>query len=139
MGPLVADGFLPADHYLDTATYGLPSVAVVDALTAGIRRWQRGVATMAEYDAAVLASRAAFSALVGVPVDTVAIGSQVSSLVGMVASSLPPGSVVLVPEGEFTSLLFPFLVQAGRLEVPSGPGLGIHVDLAWLGQAVVSV
>jgi L-alanine-DL-glutamate epimerase-like enolase superfamily enzyme len=29
--------------------------------------------------------------------------------------------------------------KAGRLEVPSGPGLGIHVDLARLGQPVVSV
>jgi selenocysteine lyase/cysteine desulfurase len=32
----------------------------------------------------------------------------------VVASSLPEGSVVVAPEGDFTSLLFPLLVQHGR-------------------------
>ena len=50
----------------------------------------------------------------GVPPSTVAVGATVSGLVGLVASSLPDGSRVLAPDVEFTSTLFPFLVQAHR-------------------------
>lgn len=121
MGALVADGFHPVDHYVDTASYGLPSDAVVEAFTTGITRWQHGIATMAEYDDAVRASRVAFASLIGASVDDVAVASQVSSLVGLIATSLPTGSLVLVPEGEFTSVLFPFLVQEGRLLVRQVP------------------
>ena len=39
---------------------------------------------------------------------------KVSGLVGLVAASLPNGSRVLAPDVEFTSTLFPFLVQAHR-------------------------
>jgi selenocysteine lyase/cysteine desulfurase len=44
----------------------------------------------------------------------VAVGGQVSVLAGMVASSLPDGSEVLTATGDFTSILFPFAVHAGR-------------------------
>jgi selenocysteine lyase/cysteine desulfurase len=50
----------------------------------------------------------------GLPASTVAVGATVSGLVGLVAASLPEGARVLVPEIEFTSTLFPFLVQADR-------------------------
>jgi selenocysteine lyase/cysteine desulfurase len=46
-----------------------------------------------------------------VPVEWVAIGSQVSALVGLAVTSLPAGSHVLCPEGEFTSVIFPFLAR----------------------------
>jgi selenocysteine lyase/cysteine desulfurase len=46
----------------------------------------------------------------------VAIGSTVSGLVGLVAASLPAGTRVVVPDIEFTSTLFPFMVQP-ELEV----------------------
>jgi selenocysteine lyase/cysteine desulfurase len=36
----------------------------------------------------------------------------VSAFVGLVAASLPPGSEVLTVEGDFTSVLFPFLARA---------------------------
>ncbi len=52
--------------------------------------------------------------LVGVPVESVAIGPNVSTLVGLVAASIPDGSRVLAPDVEFTSELFPFLVQEHR-------------------------
>ncbi len=47
-----------------------------------------------------------------------------SGLVGLVAASLPAGSRVLVPEIEFTSTLFPFMVQPG-LEVSTVPPAGL--------------
>ena len=59
-------------------------------------------------------ARASFARLVGVPVETVAIGPNVSTFVGLVAASIPDGARVLVPDVEFTSLLFPFLVQEHR-------------------------
>jgi selenocysteine lyase/cysteine desulfurase len=50
----------------------------------------------------------------------VAIGATVSGLVGLVAASLPVGTRVVVPDVEFTSSLFPFLVQPG-LDVTTVP------------------
>jgi len=43
----------------------------------------------------------------------VATGASVSSLVGLVAASLPAGTRAVVPDIEFTSNLFPLMVQPG--------------------------
>ena len=51
---------------------------------------------------------------VGVDASAVAAGSQASVFAGLVAAGLPDGSEVLVVPGEFTSIVFPFLAQAGR-------------------------
>ncbi|MDX1448032.1 MAG: aminotransferase class V-fold PLP-dependent enzyme [Acidimicrobiia bacterium] len=103
--------FSPEGVYLNTATYGLPPTAAVEAMREGVGRWRRGIATMAEYDAAVAASRRSFATIVGADPERVAVASQASVFAGLVANSLPPQSHVLLPSGEFTSLLFPFLVQ----------------------------
>jgi selenocysteine lyase/cysteine desulfurase len=66
------------------------------------------------FDPAVAAGRAAFADLLGVPVDRIAVGGSVSALVGLVAAAVPDGARVLVAEGEFTSVSFPFAAQAGR-------------------------
>ncbi len=55
--------------------------------------------------------------MVGVPVTRVAIGATVSGFVGLVAASLPAGARVLLPDVEFTSTLFPFLVQQEQRDV----------------------
>jgi selenocysteine lyase/cysteine desulfurase len=118
---MTADGvFEPAQHYFDTPTYGLAPVASYEALVRAARRWREGVATMTEYDEAVAQSRALFARIVGVDVESVAIGANVSSLVGPVMAAVPAGKRVLVPEDEFTSLLFPLLVNRG-LTVRSVP------------------
>ena len=44
----------------------------------------------------------------------VAVGGTVSELLGLVAAALPDGARVVVPEVEFTSNLFPWLVQQDR-------------------------
>jgi selenocysteine lyase/cysteine desulfurase len=100
--------------YLDTATYGLPADTVVDAMVDGIDQWARGVARIADFDAAVARSRELFAQLVGVAPEAVAVANQASVHVGAVAAGLPDGSRVVVPAGEFTSLLFPLLVHARR-------------------------
>lgn len=109
-----ASGFRPDSIYLDTPTYGLASDAVVDAMNEALERWRRGVATMPEYDDAVASSRELFAGIVGADVDRVAVANQVSVFVGMIASSLPRGSTALVADGEFTSVLFPLLVQQAK-------------------------
>jgi selenocysteine lyase/cysteine desulfurase len=56
-----------------------------------------------------------------VPEGDVAVGPAVSYFVGLVAAALPAGARVLCAEGDFTSLLFPFLAQEER---------GVRVELA---------
>lgn len=106
--------FDPEMVYLDTPTMGLPPRCALAALRDALTAWSAGRATAADYDGSVDRARAAYARLVRVPVERVAIGSQASSLVAIVAASLPDGSTVLTAEGEFTSLTFPFLAQAGR-------------------------
>lgn len=112
--PVRQPRFSPATVYLDTPTYGLAADSVVEVMTVSLDRWRRGVATMAEYDEAVSRSRELFAEIVGADLDRVAVANQVSVFVGIVASSLPDGSVVLAPEGDFSSLLFPLLVHEAR-------------------------
>ena len=107
------------DGYLNTAGIGVPPVCAADAVAAGVDYWRRGAARPSDFDPAVAAGRAAFADLVGVPVDRVAIGASVSALVGLIAAALPAGARVLVAEGEFTSVSFPFAAQAGGTPMPA--------------------
>jgi selenocysteine lyase/cysteine desulfurase len=106
--------FAPVPGYLDAATLGLPPARVLAALRAALDDWQRGLATPAGYDDAVVRARRAYARLVRVPSAQVCVGSQASVLVGMVASSLPDGAEVLAVHGDFASVVFPFLVHADR-------------------------
>src|SRR6478735_8059848 len=126
-----AQEFEAEGTYLNSATMGLPPRATLAALAVAQDEWRRGTAHAPGYDADVASAREAYARLVGVPPETVAIGSQVSPLVAMVAAAVPDGSTVLVPVGEFTSVTFPFLAQAGRgirvVEVPLAE-IAEHVD-----------
>lgn len=100
--------------YFNTASLGVPPRPVLDAVRAGVEAWQRSRASLADYDEAVDRSRAAFGRLMDVEPERIAIGATVSSLVGLIAASLPPGAEVLVPEGEFASVIYPFAAQEPR-------------------------
>ena len=104
----------PAGAYLNTASYGLPPEPAWDALLAALGDWRGGRTSWEHWGVPGEAARASFARLVGVPVETVAIGPNVSTFVGLVAASIPDGARVLVPDVEFTSLLFPLLVQEHR-------------------------
>ena len=106
--------FLGADGFLNTPTYGLPPQFLVDALLEVIGRWQNGTMDVPSFDEHVRAGRAGYAALTGVPVDSVAMGGTVSSVLGLVAAAIPDGSRVVTLPGEFTSTTFPFAAQAGR-------------------------
>ena len=100
--------------YLNTASIGLPPRASLRALHDVLQDWQGGRASAPDYDAPLNAARAAYAGLVAVDPASVAVGSQVSVFAGLVAAGLPDRSEVLTVTGEFTSIVFPFLAQAGR-------------------------
>jgi selenocysteine lyase/cysteine desulfurase len=112
--------FSPEGAYLNTATYGLPPRTAFDALAAATDEWRHGRTGFDGWDRSVGAARATFARLAGVSTGDVAIGSALSGFAGLVAASLPSGARVLCAEGDFTSLLFPFLAQERR---------GVTVDL----------
>jgi selenocysteine lyase/cysteine desulfurase len=119
--------FSPEGAYLNTATYGLPPRTAFDALAAAADEWRHGRTGFDGWDRSVGAARATFARLAGVDTADVAVGSALSAFAGLVAASLPSGARVLCAEGDFTSLLFPFLAQERR---------GVTVDLVPLDRLV---
>jgi selenocysteine lyase/cysteine desulfurase len=105
------DLFRPDGSFLDTASAGLPPSTTVAALQEALATWSAGRAAPADYDACVTEARQIFARLAGVPAENVAAGSQTSVFAGMVAASLPAGAEVVAADGDFTSLLFPFLAR----------------------------
>jgi selenocysteine lyase/cysteine desulfurase len=110
----------PAGVYCNTASYGLPPSRAWDALQAALAEWQGGRTSWEHWGQSTEAARAAFARIVGVEAGRVAVGATVSELVGSVITALPAGTRVVVPEIEFTSNLFPYLVQS-RLDVRTVP------------------
>jgi selenocysteine lyase/cysteine desulfurase len=106
--------FVGAEGFLNSPTYGLPPRFLIDALQECIAGWQAGTMEASSFDEPVRAGRAAYAALAGVPVDSVAMGGNVSAVLGLVAAGVPDGSRVATLAGEFTSTTFPFAAQAGR-------------------------
>ena len=104
----------PEGVYLDSATYGLPPEPAWDALQAALDEWRGGTGRWEEWSEATQRARESFARLVHVPAERVAVGGSVGELFGLVAEAVPDGTRVLVPEGDFTSLLFPLAVQAER-------------------------
>jgi selenocysteine lyase/cysteine desulfurase len=104
----------PEGVYLNTASFGLPPRAGFDALEAALADWRAGRTSWEHWGETTEGARAAFAAMVGVESERVAVGGTVSGFVGLAAASLPAGARVIVPDVEFTSTLFPFLVQEAR-------------------------
>ncbi|PPG49519.1 MULTISPECIES: aminotransferase class V-fold PLP-dependent enzyme [unclassified Rathayibacter] len=106
--------FAGARGYHNACTLGLPPRETVEALRADLDGWSSGESTAAAYGAVAERARASFAAIAGVPVDRVAIGSQTSAMAAVLAASLPDGARVLCVDGDFSSIVFPFLAQAHR-------------------------
>src|SRR5262245_12104694 len=104
----------PVGTYLNTASYGLPPRPAWDALQSALDDWHGGRTSWEHWGVPAEDARASYARLVGVPVETVAIAANVSTVVGLVAASIPDGSRVLAPDVEFTSVLFPFMAQERR-------------------------
>jgi selenocysteine lyase/cysteine desulfurase len=100
--------------WLNTASYGLPPRPAWDEMQAALGDWRVGRTSWEGWDVATGRARDAYARLVGVDPADVAVGSQVSQLLAPVAAAVPDGATILVPENDFTSLIFPFSVQQDR-------------------------
>lgn len=102
--------------YCNTASVGIPPRAAVAALRRCLDDWEAGTVDIRSFDDDVRRAREAFALLAGTQVDAVAMPGAASITAGVVAASLPDGARVLCAREDFTSVLFPFLVD-DRLEV----------------------
>lgn len=116
--------------YLSACTLGLPTTASVEALRADLASWTTATTDAAAYGETVERTRAAYASLVHAPLASVAIGSQTSAMVSLIAASAPDGAEILCVDGDFSSLVAPFLVHADR-------GVRVrHVQIDDLAEAV---
>lgn len=110
--------------YLAASSMGLPPRRALEAIRADLDIWSSASCSPDRFDAVVERARAAYARIAGAPVGSVAIGSQTSVLVSLFAQAAPSGAEVVVPEGDFSSVVFPFLVR-GDLRVRSVPLAGL--------------
>ena len=108
--------FPGAPGYLNTASIGMPPAPAIKAMKEAVGDWATGRATAPGYDVYVTQAREVWARMHGVEPRDVAIGPQVSYFAGLVAQSLPAGAEVLSYDGDFASLVYPFLVR-GDLRV----------------------
>jgi selenocysteine lyase/cysteine desulfurase len=114
--------------YLAAASMGLPTRDTVAAVTSDVQAWARGERSPSGYADVVERVRAHYARLVAVPVERVAIGAQTSVFAGVVAQSVPAGAEVLCVDGDFSSMVYPFLQR---------PDITVrHVALADLAAAI---
>ncbi|MCM3501571.1 aminotransferase class V-fold PLP-dependent enzyme [Microbacterium sp. P26] len=109
----LASHFAGGRDYLAACTLGLPTRATASAVRADLESAASGRPDVISASLAVEDARAAYARLVCTPVRDVAIGSQTSVLVSLLAASVPDGAEVLCAEGDFASLVAPF-AHAGR-------------------------
>jgi selenocysteine lyase/cysteine desulfurase len=106
--------------YLAAASTGIPPRIAVDALHADLDTWAAALRDPQGYDPVMARTRAHYARLVGVPESRVAQGSQTSVLTSIVAAAVPDGAEVLVADGDFSSIVFPYL-QRKSIRVRSVP------------------
>ncbi|MEU9099497.1 aminotransferase class V-fold PLP-dependent enzyme [Streptomyces sp. NPDC048361] len=127
--------FAPKTTYLNTASTGLLPARAVAAMNEAIAAAAAGRPTDMFGD--VEAARAAYARLAGVPVRRVAAGASVAVYAGLVATSLPEGSEVLVAQADFSSVVNPFHVRRD-LKVRTAP-LESLAEAVRPGTALVAV
>ena len=119
--------------YLAAASNGIPPRQAREALTSDLAAWSAGERDPQSYDGVVDRSRASFASIVGVEPSRVAIGSQTSAMISVVAASVPAGAEVLCVDGDFSSVIFPFLQSGATVRVvPLSELAGAITDNTWL-------
>ena len=101
-------------RYLGACSLGLAGSATLEAMRADQADWAAGRCSPAKYDAVIDRTRASFARLMGVDAGRVAVGSQTSAMVSVLAAAVPAGAEVLCVDGDFSSMVFPFVVAEGR-------------------------
>ena len=99
--------------FLAAASIGIPTRETIAAQKADLDAWAAARKDPQDYDAVVARTREHFARLVGVDAARIATGSQTSVLSSLVAAAVPEGAEVLCVDGDFSSIIFPFLQRAG--------------------------
>ena len=96
----------PGLTYLDSATYGLPPRATVDAVRDCLDGWRGGTAHWIDaWDRQGEVCRELCARLLHARPREVSLMPAVSVASGIVATAIPRGGEVLVASGDFTSVL----------------------------------
>lgn len=114
------DSFDAGRGFLAVASIGIPTRETVAAQKADLDLWASAERDPMDYDKIAERTRAHYARLVGVETDRVAAGSQTSVITSVIAAAVPDGAEVLVADGEFSSIVFPFL-QRPSIRVRSVP------------------
>ncbi len=127
--PLLISEFSPAVTFLNTATFGLEPESARRLMATYDEQRARGTLQPGEIDDIIDCCRGLIGQLLGRTADEIAISASASQLIGVIAESLPTGSRVLLADGDFTSVLFPFLARTDLVAstVPLAD-LANHVD-----------
>lgn len=121
--------------YLNTPSIGVPPTEAVTAMNEAVAKWGRGGDAPGDFDGYIERTRELYAHFAGVPAERVTAGNSLSGLVALVAASLPDGARVLVADGDFTSVVFPFAAHADRgvtvteAELSALPELAAGYDL----------
>ncbi len=129
--------FAPETTYLNTCSSALLPRRAVTAVRTLLDELAAGRPGGAGDHARVNAARQSFARLTGVGEDRVAVGGSVAVHVGLIANSLPPGAEILFPEGEYASVITPFVVR-GDLKLRYAPLAGL-ADAVRPGTALVAL
>lgn len=103
--------------YFNTASHAAGSIPVRDAYRKSVDAWVNGTLRWEDSMHAADAARALFACIVNATPDSVALVPYVSTAAGVVAAQFPPargGENVLVPEHEFSSNYYPWLLLRER-------------------------
>ena len=111
---MLRDEWSPEVPYLNTASFGLPPRSAFAELQAALADWRAGRVSWEPWCESTERARATFARMVSVPAEDVAVGATTSELVGLAAASVRDGATVLVPEADFSSLVFPWASQTHR-------------------------
>lgn len=98
--------------YLNACSLGIPPRSVAQVLQEDTAAWLAGQVTPGGYRMTVEETRLRFARLLSCSASEVAIGSQTSVIASLFAAAVPPGAEVLCVEGDFSSMVYPFLVAA---------------------------
>lgn len=135
--PLGGAEFAPRTTYLNTASHGLLPARTAEVLRAAVQDTADGRIDMIRWYATVEEARDRFARIAGVAPERVAVGSDVASHAALIAAALPPGAEVLVADGDFSSLVNPFVMRPG-LVLRTAP-LTELADAVRPGTALVAV
>ncbi|WP_329122045.1 aminotransferase class V-fold PLP-dependent enzyme [Streptomyces sp. NBC_01353] len=111
LDPLGGAEFAPKQTYLNTSACALLPRRTIEAITLLAEETADGRPAGAGDFEIVAEARATYARLMAVHPDRVAVGSSVSVHIGMIAQSMPAGAEILFPEGDFSSVITPFMVR----------------------------